>query len=85
MSPDLFHLIFPTDEMIMMIMSMEETPWDYGNHHSIIFLEPKTIESYQCTSTPFIVAAISSIPDPIHEVLYEGNLSNISPTIPLDV
>jgi hypothetical protein len=28
MSPNPFHTIFPTDEMIMEIMSMEDTPWD---------------------------------------------------------
>jgi hypothetical protein len=29
-SPDLFHVIFPTDEMILIVMSMEDTPWDDG-------------------------------------------------------
>jgi hypothetical protein len=38
-SPDPFHIIFPTDEMIMSIMSMEDTPWDDGHHRSILFLE----------------------------------------------
>jgi hypothetical protein len=47
MSPDLFHVVFHTDEMIMTVMSMEDTPWDDGHHHSILFLEPETIESYQ--------------------------------------
>jgi hypothetical protein len=38
-SPDLFHVIFPTDEMIMEVMYMEDNPWDDAHHHSIIFLE----------------------------------------------
>jgi hypothetical protein len=46
-SPDSFHVIFPTDEMIMSVMSMEYTPWDDGHHRSILFLECDTIESYQ--------------------------------------
>jgi hypothetical protein len=46
LSPDPFRDIFPTDEMIMYIMSMEDTPWDDGHHHSILFLEQHTIESY---------------------------------------
>ena len=46
MSLDLFHVIFPTDEMIMSVMPMEDTPWDDGHHRSIPFLEPETIESY---------------------------------------
>jgi hypothetical protein len=46
-SPNLFHVIFPMDEMIMSVMSMEDTPWDDGHHRSILFLEQHTIESYQ--------------------------------------
>jgi hypothetical protein len=44
LSLDPFRIIFPMDEMIMSIMSMEDTPWDDGNHHSILFLEQNTIE-----------------------------------------
>jgi hypothetical protein len=50
-SPDRSHVIFPTDEMIMSVMSMEDTPWDDGHHRSILFLEQHTIESYQRIST----------------------------------
>jgi hypothetical protein len=35
-SPDPFHMIFHTDESIMEIMSVEDTPWDDGHHHSIL-------------------------------------------------
>jgi hypothetical protein len=84
-SPDPFHIIFPMDEMIMSVMSMEDTPWDDGHHRSILFLEQHTIESYQWISTPLTVVIISSIPESSHDMLYEGNLSNISPTIPLDI
>jgi hypothetical protein len=37
LSLDPFRVIFPTDEMIMSVM--EDTPWDDGHHHSILFLE----------------------------------------------
>jgi hypothetical protein len=84
-SPDPFHMIFPTNEMIMSVMSMEDTPWDDGHHRSILFLEQHTLESYQRISTPSTVVVISSVPESTHDVLYEGNLSNISPTIPLDI
>jgi hypothetical protein len=83
--PDPFHVIFPTDEMIMSVMSMEDTPWDDGHHHSILFLERDTIESYQRISTLSTVVVISFVPESTHDVLYEGNLSNISPTIPIDI
>jgi hypothetical protein len=39
LSPDPFCIIFPMDKMIMSVMSMEDTPWDDGHHHSILFLE----------------------------------------------
>jgi hypothetical protein len=69
-----------------MIMSvMEDTPWDDGHHHSILFLEQRTIENYQQISTPSTVVFISTIPKSTHDVFSEGNLSNISPTIPLNI
>jgi hypothetical protein len=71
--------------MIMTIISMEDTPWDDGHHHSILFLEHETIKSYQWISNPSTVVTFSLVPEPIHNVLYEGNLGKISPTIPLDI
>jgi hypothetical protein len=85
LSPDPFHVIFPMDEMIMFVMSMEDTPWDDGHHRSILFLEQHTIEGYQRISTPSTVVIISTIPESTHDLFYEGNLSNISPTLPLDI
>jgi hypothetical protein len=84
-SPNLFHVVFHTDEMIMTVMSMEDTPWDDGHHHSILFLETKMIESYQRISNPSTFITIPLVYEPIRDVLYEGNLGNISPTIPLDI
>jgi hypothetical protein len=84
-SCDIFHMIFPTDEMIMLVMSMQDTPWDDGHHQSILFLEQQTLESYQQILTPSTIVVITSVLDSTHNVLYEGNLSNISPTIPLDI
>jgi hypothetical protein len=77
-SIDLFHMIFPMHEMIM---STEDTPWDDGHYRSILFLEHDTIESYQRILTTSTVVVISSVPESQHNVLYEGNLSNISPTV----
>jgi hypothetical protein len=73
------------DEMIMSVMSMEDTPWDDGHNHSILFLEQHTIEGYQWISTPSTIVVISTIPESPHDLVYEGNLSNISPNIPLDI
>jgi hypothetical protein len=82
-SPNLFHVFFPTDEMIMSVMSMEDTPWYDGHHCSSLFLEQHTLESYQRILTPLIVVVVSNVPESTHDVLYEGNLSNISPPSPL--
>jgi hypothetical protein len=84
-SCDPFHVIFPMDEMIMSVMSMEDTPSDDGHHRSILFLEQHTIDSYQRISTPSTVCVISSVPKTSHDMLYEWNLSNISHTVPLDI
>jgi hypothetical protein len=83
LSPYPFRVIFPTDKMIMYVM--EETPWDDGHHRSILFLEEHTIENYQQISTPLTIVIISTILESTHNVFSEGNLSNISPTIPLDI
>jgi hypothetical protein len=83
--PDPFHVIFPMDEMIMSVMSMEETPWDDGHHRSILFPEQHTIEGYQWILTSSTVFVISIVPKSTHDLFYEGNLSNISPTLPLDI
>jgi hypothetical protein len=83
LSPDPFRVIFPTDEMIMSVM--EDTPWDDGHHRSILFLEQQTLENYQQISTPSTIVVISTIPGSTHDVFAEGNLSNISPMIPIDI
>jgi hypothetical protein len=83
LSPDPFHVIFPTDEMIISVM--EDTPWDDGHHRSILFSEQHTLENYQRISTPSTVVVISTVPGCSHDVFSQGNLSNISPTIPIDI
>jgi hypothetical protein len=83
LSPDPFRVIFPTDKMIMSVMA--DTPWVDGHHLSILFLEQHTLENYQRISTPSTVVVISTVPGSTHDVFAEGNLSNISPTIPIDI
>jgi hypothetical protein len=66
LSPDPFRVIFPTDKMIIYVM--EDTPWDNGHHHSILFLEQHTIEGYQGISTSSTVVVISTIPESTHDL-----------------
>jgi hypothetical protein len=83
LSLDPFRVIFPMEEMIMFVM--EDTPWNDGHHCSILFLEQHTIESYQQILTLSTVVVISTILESTHDVFSEGNLSNISPNIPLNI
>ena len=64
---------------------LDDTPWDDGHHRSILFLEQQTLENYQRISTPLTVVFITTVPRSIRDVFAEGNLSNISPTIPIDI
>jgi hypothetical protein len=83
LSPDPFRIVFPTDEMIMSVL--DDTPWDDGHHRSILFLEQQTLENYQRISAPSTVVVVTTVPGPIRDVFAEGNLSNISPTMPIDI
>jgi hypothetical protein len=83
LSPDPFRVVFPTDKMIMSIL--DDTPWDDGHHRSILFLEQQTLENYTRISTPSTVVVISTVTQSTRDVFAEGNLSNISPTIPIDI
>jgi hypothetical protein len=83
LSPYPFCVIFPMDEMIMSVM--EDTPWEDGHHRSILFLEQHTIKRYQLIATPSTIVVISTVPEPTHYVFSERILSNIAPTIPLDI
>jgi hypothetical protein len=78
-----FRIVFPTDEMIMSVL--DDTPWDDGHHRSILFLEQQTLENYQRISTPSTVVIVTTVPGSPRDVFAKGNLSNISPTIPIDI
>jgi hypothetical protein len=64
---------------------MKDTPWEDGHHHSILFLEQHNMENYQRIVTPLTVVVISIVPETTQDVFSKWNLSNISPTIPLDI
>jgi hypothetical protein len=83
LSPDPFCVIFPTDEMIMSVM--EDTLWDDGHHRSILFLEQQPLGNYQRISTPSTVVVISTVSQSTRDMFAKGNLSNISPTMPIDI
>jgi hypothetical protein len=61
-SPNPFNVIFPMDEMIMLVMFMEDTPSVDGHNSSILFLEQHTIKSYQQISNMSTVVVVYSVP-----------------------
>jgi hypothetical protein len=83
LSPDPFCVIFPTDKMIMSVM--EDTLWDDGHHRSILFLEQQPLGNYQRILTPSTVVFISTVSQSTRDMFAKGNLSNISPTMPIDI
>jgi hypothetical protein len=83
LSPEPFRVFFPTDDMIMSVLT--DKPWDNGHHRSILLLEQQTLENYQQISTLSTVVVITTFLGSTRDVFVEGNLSNISPTIPIDI
>ena len=84
-SLDPFDDAFPSDESIMEIMSLEDTPWDDGHHHSSFLPELETIESHLGSSFPCEEIENSQTPILIHDVLSKGNFKNIFVTMPINI
>jgi hypothetical protein len=77
--------IFPSNESIMKILSIEEAPWD-GNHHRSYFI-PNLDEIEKYISSIFPSDIIDSPQSPIltQDTISEGNLRNISHMITIDI
>jgi hypothetical protein len=69
-SPDPFDDTSPTDESIMEIMSLEDTPWGDAHHHSSFLPELETIENHLESSFPFEEIVISQTPILILDVFF---------------
>ena len=84
-SPDPLREFFPSNEAIVETMSLEDLSWSDGHHRSSFM--PGLGEMFDC-----IERFASQVPTPplqtpilTHEVLSEGNLSNITQTMPIDI
>lgn len=77
--------IFPTDEIIFEVMSLDETPWNDAHHHSSFL--PSLIEIPSCLEAFFSHNPIHPLQTPIlvHEVLSKGSMGNITTTMPIDI
>jgi hypothetical protein len=74
---DPFDEIFPTDEGIMEVMSLEETPWDDSHHRSSFFLRPEIeiiLRYLQILTFMYFI-----------KIFYQGNLGVIYATVPIDI
>jgi hypothetical protein len=77
--------IFPSNESIMEMLNIEETPWD-DNHHRSSFL-PSLDEIEKDISSIFPTYIVDAPQSPIltQDTISEGNLGNISQTISVDI
>ena len=79
---DPLNQVLPKDEAIREITSLEERPWEESHHHVLIShldMMPLQILSYD---TPEI---ISSPYMTIQTLDLEGNISNLSKALPIDI
>ena len=83
--PDPLNEIFPTNESIFEVMSLDETPWN-DVHHLSSFL-PSLSEIPLCLGAFVSHNPTHPLQTPIfvHEVLSEGNMGNITATMPIDI
>lgn len=77
--------IFPTNESIVEVMSLDETPWN-DVHHRSLFLPilsevPSFLEAFISHNTTHPLQT----PVLVHEVLSECNIGNITATMPINI
>jgi hypothetical protein len=76
--------IFPSDESIMEMLSIDDLPWD-DNHHRSSFLPPlEEVQDIQSVFPPDVTNASQS-PILTQDTFSEGNMGNISTTITIDI
>ena len=85
LSLDYISYTFPSDESIMEIMSLEEMPWK-DHHHRSSFLPPCHVVEEHFTS----VVSFDVLTNPqslilTRDVESEGNICNITKTMPVDI
>jgi hypothetical protein len=82
---DYISQIFPSDESIMEMLSIDDVPWD-DSHHRSSFLPPlEEIQEDIHSVFPPDVVDFPQSPILTQDTLSEGNLGNISSTIIIDI
>jgi hypothetical protein len=82
---DYISQIFPSDESIMEMLSIDDLPWDV-NHHRSSFLPPLE-EIHQDIHSVLPLDVTDALQSPIltQDTLSEGNMGNISTMIIIDI
>jgi hypothetical protein len=82
---DSLDLVLPSDEVIIEAMTSPDKPWDNLHHRSYFLPELSGIKAREFTLTMTGDRSFPIIPLATHEVYVEGNMENITETIPLNI
>jgi hypothetical protein len=82
---DSLDLVFPSDEVIIEVMTSLDRPWDDLHHRSYFLPELRRIEAGEFTLTMTRYKACPINPLAMHIVYTEGNMETIPQTIPIDI
>ena len=86
-SPSLNYLshTLPTDESIMEVMLLDEMPWEYYHHRSSFLPPCNMVENHFSPMVSSDIVLNPQSPILTRSVDSEGNLCNITKTIPIDI
>ena len=76
---------FPLDEYIIEIMILEDLPWKDHHHRSSFLPILATVENNIASLVPPEVVDMSQYPNLTHDILFEGNLCNITLTMFIEI
>jgi len=82
---DPIDLVLPYDEAIMEAMNETERPWGYLHQRSYLLLNLDNMQEIEYDLKNFIGYNWFCSPVSTHDVLAEGNMENISKTIPINI
>ena len=84
-SHDFLDDVFPLDEETLKAMNGPEQPWEKSHHRSYFLLELEQLEHDDFRMTLGDNVGYPMVPLGAHGVYAEGNMANLSPTIPINI
>ena len=82
---DSLDLVLPSDEAILEAMTESEQPWEDMHHRCYFLPEIESLENVECDLTSERETDWYRSPFATHDVYAEGNMANISKTIPINI